>query len=1762
MSKKRKISLILIAVFVVLLASASAISYSVATKQSKKNNSNGKEAADSASNENGVELSNMEYTSNIDLIIGNSEKSEKLNIVEIFAEDEYTTSSGLASCISNGGFQSNVIDANSGKDASMKKSMISYTPIAINGDTNVSDVYSDDSEKTIQDYLNDADLIYLTSKKSDSYKGKMSESVYTWLSNYALNSHKPIVVDYTEETAKESGNNYANLLNSFVSDTGTAKYSNVLPVADSFFGTLGSKKNKEEASAVGEQVANLLNISNYRDTAEEGLNGKIFRVLELQPCYPIDTQLAAANGSMSSYAATEYGISGNYYMDTDNVTYNFALTKAKIAAATGLTEDQIEVVCMSTEEFVSTSEPVLGEYDLIYIGGDTTALNYFRFKEFGKFNNKSLSAGVFDFTTSFDMYTHTGNVVELTTVPSSTGLYETTSSNPYGVVRYNDSVLNTGVALNGNDLTTLKKNELLDYIEAGMPVVFDEVISKAYDNIKDKGRLQQLAQHDIDPDSQMYQLLKEVSDKHLSSGTIVWGASPNMTGTTKTKVVAAINKAQTRPNMVISTAPKKYVEGDESSYNTSGTFKVEVSADSANEFDFYVDEDSDGIFEDNERMDTQSGTAASFSYTLERTYVGKLNWKVVARNSKDANGVGCYDYVSRVSFFRPDEEFEKNTTSILQIMPVPEEKTVKNITDDKTKTGASLYFCTECQHALHRAEYNIQLNGGSSLDWDSGASNKNTYGLNSIYAGNEKFNLGLHEHTFGIVKYDEAKEDEDWDYNFAEEAIIKDHYDVDLDILYVDEFEEIVEEVHKNNQMSPIMVDGKKVTYQEYYAAQAADSLQKWEKAQADLISSGTEEKLKEWLQKNLDSKFTQRDLDNGEYYEYFIKHSSAYNSSSEVAQLYQDYIKYKDAEVTAHNEYKKFSRLASISGTWLGENYDTIILGPAEDFGGTDLSSTAAEDIKTFVNNGGTLLATHDTTTRYEDSGTQNLTMALREAFGQDRFHMDDHEAIEYGATVAPQLADVAFDVDYTYKGSTKKHTFSDKYFSVTDVDASGNISYKNKEATIKYTTNPATSHTSQTVHTENVYNLDAPKGDWTGPISSYVTTGQQVVLNFKNKYGEDVYPKLMVNTGGQNLVCEEILRPGYDYKLQVQCIFKDYAGGRGVKEVFKEENKTTIPGFVVWRNAILVKGTPTPNGKAYATVSSVTDLAGSELGVCGYGTNYQTWYFLNLDDESTFMAGNNTAYPSSGDKNFNGVYDVTGDPSRGRGYGPFAFCPADLEWNIYMKIAYTDYHSGESAAALESRRSGIPFGSRIKMTYDMDIQAYVGEIPVEHGQEGGLLKYLKYDLKTGYSDSVYYLTDWSSLPETSSATETREKGTETREQRIQWQKKYKSTVADKFDNLGFRSAVGVTDAVAIFNTNDRNSSPYRYAEYDFARAVSWNHDWELNEKDAGGTNRASQVNDGPVLHFPFDIGSEIKISPNHSQYFALDLEENEYSNVTVNKVKGTKDSNITVYYALAGAAKEKNTKQDSSLYAASPRDGMDSYFLYGSQYGTGNIYYCGSGHSILTGAKRDNNDERRLLINLALNVVNRMSIDVYNRCDTDSDDCEDGVPKELGAGESAGFHKLYIAKDGMYEYCVDSKTAIPQFDFKVRSNKRIKNVQVYYDTDYDEDKLNMYTADADHVEIYYKDNYKPGTRTRLRETDTTIPKLPLQEEYFKGSTHTYIVVCATDAKGNKMYKRIRIKYIQELFDLTDATFDFGRQYCTTYSTKMDMTDKTKFNI
>jgi hypothetical protein len=292
-----------------------------------------------------------------------------------------------------------------------------------------------------------------------------------------------------------------------------------------------------------------------------------------------------------------------------------------------------------------------------------------------------------------------------------------------------------------------------------------------------------------------------------------------------------------------------------------------------------------------------------------------------------------------------------------------------------------------------------------------------------------------------------------------------------------------------------------------------------------------------------------------------------------------------------------------------------------------------------------------------------------------------------------------------------------------------------------------------------------------------------------------------------------------------------------------------------------------------------------------------------------------------------------------------------------------------------------------------------------------------------------------------------------------------------------------------------------------------------------SGGTNygaftdRATQTNKGVVTLYPFLIASELKISATHPNSFSTDIE----------------DKDMVVYYALAGGSEGSR----SSVAAADPQDGIDNYFIY--TYG--NVTYCGAGHTNITGIHRDNNDERRLFINIILNSVKKSvfgpTIDVF---DPYPEKNADGSTKLDDEGQPIYTNNTITrAEDGSYEMVVPNADTIPEFTYRVTVpdvKDEVASVMIYYDLspnassgDYgfvNGTDVLIFQADAKDDASILKDKYKL--------IDKSIDALKLKPNYFQPyeNKYTYIVIAVKTTKGIVATQRIMIKIAPKLWDLT----------------------------
>lgn len=2025
-NKKIIISLISIALLVVVGVAASMISYSIATKGN--GDSDGQDIEENVITDGPlVSLgASGTYVTNIDLIIKSANDAtdpQKFNIVEIFPNG--ATDDGLSNYITDEGFSKYVLTANksASNTQSMPAGMISYNKITLSSSTALTDAAAAGSSKTIQDVLDDADLIYINSPGYDSFNGNnnMSEDLYNYLHYYALGKNKPLILDYVvkgqqaaadktykdfmtavkrnyvsyrtypwssgvtaenffkgigsyylpynvnnasaklsgkvlvlagtdspgsdsiyskmnaykdtlktaafygsaskkpdsitftiknvnsaseadiiaelnntdynfvviesdtssktmtktlykklqqvseasrymifDETAIGSGtseaessaNNYLKLMNLLVTSTGVSRYSNVLAVANGFFGNLDSLGADGKAGA--KQVADIINRGVYRNAGKDGGASRKYRVLEIEPCYPIDLDRAKANTTTTTKYG-QAGITGGYYTVPDQVMYGvsedeiddkseyyaFELSLAKVAHFTGLSADQIQIDYVSVNELIS-DKPVLSEnYDLIYIGGDAsallpaTAVNYAGtdFTWQTDILAKALSS-----MTSYDMYTHTGMFCN----------YET-MWNFYRVSGGTNSV-----TTNGYDINTIKLQELKDYVDAGLPIIIDREVTEAFENSyqydpnntksTDKNRLKQLGLHDIDPDCNMYKFLVYAYGKKASAANIGWAAiySPtkdlkvvesvsgnnwtgrDVTAENKTARAAELTKVSNadgkygntihtttdvdasgdpiglyatvykeksptygedtgemaikkaiaagaeRPKLSITDYPEEYEEGNKSTTNVTSTVSFTVSSDVQCNFELYVDANGDGMYEEGEQKATASGTSGVLSYDLDADFFGLVNWKILAKSA--ANGKLC-DAMSGSAFFKPESDMKK-TVRILQIMPIDKSKVSSGkLEDGQIADGHSLYFCTECQQSAKRIVNNVTVNSNDHdkvLGVNSSSDISSTFGIT----------LGKHEHDFGIVVYDSTTNKDDWERNFADELT---HgydpskanpteqdwttefgdFEFELDIVSVDEFDKYCSDAAKlsdtdasdNQKMAQSLkaqvtdiLDGVK---NDSYAADG----QQFKVYQAELekeiyaaiggiTSSGCN--YADVIKKGIGTATAPGQwMRDKQYYKLWEYLNDGCNNGKgglipdKLKDAYNNYITEYDKVVTLKEQAVDYMHKSGVGYKWMANSYDIVVLGLADNFAYRDLAQLSCDQLKEYTENGGSILNSHDALNALGASSSQKLTATLRETFGMDRFHVTVSDA---SMGVNLKAATASTDTATFSIPTTAETTFGIGVYDWNMYDVTV------KDRNVKLVFNGMT---------DQYYHLDKPEeGTITleddGPASNGVV---KITIDTTN-----------ANIAGNNLTVwhkYKVWRSdwgSYENKTeQVGTITMASNSGEYIASLdIDPDNSKEYTSFNISNQDVDVvlddaAGTATPTYKtpAHTLLSddltiNVTAAAGANLTLkTGSGGEYTAT--AGADGKATFTVPQGSTEVTTditlGTTNMLIDWDIATNTATST--NGFAVTDGKYTVKVEPKANGTALADGEviTAKFRGSETTAAITGGVAEFTFDAS-NTDTNDISSLLSTPTTSSPYRKYN--TADSSKYFWTERLMADPQTDA----------------EYAKVINNAgIGGQWGMIHYNAPVGISDLIATGQSTERPTANYRYA---MTAAESYAHDSNVNGvtfEAKYGTRKASRVNKGGVTMYPFAISSDLLISPTHCQGFALDIE----------------DPHVAVWYTLGANFVSTNpgttaefARYDSSFYAASPRDGMNSYFLYSKE----NVFYTGAGHQLVTGSLKDNNDERRLFINVLVNSVtkgkSKPQLKLYNICDEDDGNCDDNYVDPDDTSGNADLRKsvdtlFYDENDFVYMYNVDDskEKMYVQFDFKaIAGSNDISNVKVFFDLDYTDLQTNEYTADSNHVMIEeYKTNIS-GKRERLRTSDLG-DKLLLKPEYFTpyNNSYTYIVIRVQDKGGTVKTARIKVNIIPHLFDLTDATIDDNSLL---NSSSLDITDKKKFNI
>lgn len=880
----------------------------------------------------------------------------------------------------------------------------------------------------------------------------------------------------------EKVTNYQELYNMVATKDGLARTVNILPTSSSAMSMIMNSKS----AAICKTIADLINNSAYRGIGgPAGAGSNSFNVLEIQPAYPIDVDFAKKQGKYyhqgfdmapSGTTKEQLGIEDNYSdISGFQEYYAWELSKAKISDTFGVEYDSVNIDYVSVEELSAKKSDLLGTYDLIYIGGNVSALSDNAAQVM--FSRPGGNIG----NTSFDFVAWGGEHIKV----GSNLLTE-----PFKQYTERD--------ITSDDLKALEA-----YLNADLPVVISNDVVAAMKGEKSS----------IGKNTNMYKFIEEAEKNSTAhalastpsgKGNVLYGFDVRDTvierlsglgtsarkdggievfrSTDKDGDLDASSAKLLLQDLYIKNAkrlavdfvqvPVKYNYYDKSTRLKEKTlkFKIESNIDNPT-VKLYIDHDENAAFDDGSYT-LKKDKNGYYTYNMADYEGGLVVWKLEV-----SSGGQVKSTTSQTCLIA---DTDKKQVNVLQIVPVDLNGT--DIGIQHSVFGAqgtiALMFCTECQRATHMLKYNpvattgyygdyealyMSSDGGSKFGNGSGADgggwSDSTKGMvtSNIY-------MGKHEHKFGIVKYDgsdvysyaaqnatgrnknkgEGTAWDDWDWNFADE--LKDNYEFHLETITTREYEDIDLALNKKyagkigdadtiDQTQKALNDAKKALDTQTAVNGPLDQAQKQLETVIEKMAQSAESKGETVLAANF-RRLNEEDC----YYEFYSSFPKAGNQSDNFSAAkdtayYQDakggfyyyysqWVKEHDKKIdleAAYVQAKREHSFVSNEGDWLTDTYSSVIIGPAEFFGGDDLWNKKTSKIETIVHsqwytetrksyidnpnytaklayddlkngdpalkhyadNDGQVILFHETLSRFADSGSSNITRSVMSAAG-----------------------------------------------------------------------------------------------------------------------------------------------------------------------------------------------------------------------------------------------------------------------------------------------------------------------------------------------------------------------------------------------------------------------------------------------------------------------------------------------------------------------------------------------------------------------------------------------------------------------------------------------------------------------------------------------------------------------------------------------------------------------------------------------------------
>ena len=316
---------------------------------------------------------------------------------------------------------------------------------------------------------------------------------------------------------------------------------------------------------------------------------------------------------------------------------------------------KIDIVHMTSAEFIGKIEDLNSTYDMIYMGMNYGMYNTRsrRYSDVASWKSGLQLPDYNDNALDGKIYLHVGDKI---------------TGNRHGV-NWISELLPSGTydarttRMPGNDITEIKKKHLVEFIDAGYPVLVESMLYNTGSELTDLV---------VDKTSNIYSL---ISNKKSKDNVINVDNLPNYTAST--------NIVWDKPVLQLHSAPKAYVgissDGniDNNNYinssnpnfrNLNYSYTIIDSDDSKRyEVRLFIDANSDGRFnEDTELNMVQRGMAPNRTHNLtkrlSKDYFGVIPWKLQIVDESNSNN---RDEVSGMSAVKNNEN--KQTIKVLQV---------------------------------------------------------------------------------------------------------------------------------------------------------------------------------------------------------------------------------------------------------------------------------------------------------------------------------------------------------------------------------------------------------------------------------------------------------------------------------------------------------------------------------------------------------------------------------------------------------------------------------------------------------------------------------------------------------------------------------------------------------------------------------------------------------------------------------------------------------------------------------------------------------------------------------------------------------------------------------------------------------------------------------------------------------------------------------------------------------------------------------------